>query len=511
MGTLKGRSIASAYKNILQSSTEITNSTLKKVENGAGIATSMRLSTTAAEFQKVGVGTSGVSPDGLFHVLGVSAGAVTASSSANQAVLENVGSCGLSILTGATGIGNIYFGDSNDNDVGQISYDHPTDSFNFSTNGRVSMTLDRSANLNVVGSISEGDERYRLEEFFDKLPSVEKALVTQTGSGTTAVTSNSKYVRLTTVSIDLGATDSVEFIFNNASITANSNVDVRVVKTSGAIVDNGTVVALAHGIGSGLCRIRLATNAVDISAMTFDLLIEVDPHVIPNQNFVLTGTNSVTDDSVQWSPSFAGVNIGTSNSDDDTCILFPRSSQDVEFGGGGDEPTAWTGVKFGTENKIEFKSALSTDSSIDNMGFWSGLKAASTGGYELDVDQAYFLYASDDTLGALTTNANLHFVYSVAGVDYVTDLGIAITANTTYRLRILFDDNRLASVYVNNVRYGLATTSVVGGSTQSITTQKSLALTDDVDLLPVVGVQTFTTATKSIQCHYIKLSRDLFE
>ena len=511
MATLKGKSLASKYKNILQTSSEVNSSTLKQVETGSGLATSMRLASDKVEFLKVGVGTGGSTPDGLLHLMTTSAGAVTAHSAADELVVENVGSCGMSMLSGASGLCSRYFGDVNDNDVGQIVYNHSTDSFNFHTNGSVSMTLDKSSNLNVVGSISEGDEKYRLEEFFDKLPSIEKATVTQTGGGTATVTADYKFTRITTDSIDLGATDSNKFLFNNGIITATSNVMAYLVDTSVNPAAGAMIGIYITNVVDGACTINIATNAVNIAAMTFDIFVEVDPHITPNQGFVLAGSSSVSDSSVEWSPTFAGVRIRAGASDDDNCILRPRTSADVEFGGGGEEPTAWTGVKFGTENKIEYKAAISTDSSITDVGFWSGLKLTNAGDITVDSNKAYFLYASDDSLGALTTNGNLHFVYSIAGTNYITDLGIAVAANTTYRLRILFDENRKISVYVNNVRYGLATTAVAGGSIQTVTTQKSLAMTDDIDLLPMTGVQALTASNKYIECHYMKLSRDLFE
>jgi len=91
--------------------------------------------------------------------------------------------------------------------------------------------------------------------------------------------------------------------------------------------------------------------------------------------------------------------------------------------------------------------------------------------YTTDTDQAFFLFCTDDEQGALTTNANLHFVYSTDAsgsvVDYVTDLGIAVAASTIYRLRIEIDSNRQVSVFVNDVQYGLVTSATAGGATQS--------------------------------------------
>lgn len=64
---------------------------------------------------------------------GLTAGNVN--SSADDLVIENNGNAGISIVTPATGIGNIMFGDPNDNDVGRIQYDHNTDNLSFSVDG----------------------------------------------------------------------------------------------------------------------------------------------------------------------------------------------------------------------------------------------------------------------------------------------------------------------------------------------------------------------------------------
>jgi len=49
-------------------------------------------------------------------------------------VIENSADAGLSILSGTTAIGKINFGDSGDNDVGSIGYDHDVNEMAFNTN-----------------------------------------------------------------------------------------------------------------------------------------------------------------------------------------------------------------------------------------------------------------------------------------------------------------------------------------------------------------------------------------
>jgi len=517
MSSLKGKSIATTYKRLLQSSTEISNTTLKNIESGSGNPVAMKLSTDRAEFPKVGIGTNGSTPDGLLHVISTSAGTVTANSLADEGVFESSGSSGLSILSGASFSGNLYFGDVNDNDAGRISYDHSSDSFSFSTNGNVAMTLDRSSNLVVNGTVSQSDDRFELIETFEKVPSLggQDAAVLQASSATTAVTFNAKYGIITMQAVDLAATDTVEFTFNNDHIFSGSSQVLVSLHDGGTIADNAMVNVLAHDVANGSCKIRLGTNGTDIASQVFKIFFIIDPYITPNQNFTLGGTDS---GGVQVSShtgrdaSFAGIKLVTGTTDNDYTVLTPRDGE-AEMPGSFDS-SAWSSVGFGTENKTEFSCAISTNVTIADTSFYAGLKLTEVGLYTTDANQAYFLYASDDDQGTLTTNGNLHFVYSVGGTDYVTDLGIAVAINTVYRLRISIDENRKVSVFVNNIQYGLTSTNTgttAGGVTESTSTTRSSALTDDIDLLSFIGVQTHTTASKGIQVAYIKMSRDLYE
>jgi len=514
MADLKGRSIASSYKNLLQSSAEVTNTNLKNIENGAGNILGMKISTDKVEFLKVGVGTNSSEPDGLLHIMSTSAGTVTASSLADEAVLESSGSSGLSILSGLSSTGNVYFGDANDNDAGRISYDHSSDSFSFTTNGSTAMTLDRNSNLRVNGTVSQSEDRYRLEEYFHQLPykDIQSTIETQSSSATTTVTSHTKHVRITTYANDLAANQSQEFQLTNNMIHDKSHVLAVLVDTSATITTHAMVNVMAHDIGDGNCKIRISNGGVDIDSMTFTIQVTVDPHIDANAHWSLSGINSRGSYVRYNGTTLAGANFFTGGADDDQIILYPKIAS---LGTGTDlvNVSPWRNINFHSQYQTELNVAVITNSNITNQAIWAGMKInVSTGVYATDVDQAYFLYATDDDLGALTTNGNLHFVYSIGGVDYITDLGVTVTADTVYRLRIAFDENRKISVFVNNIQYGLTstpTTTTAGGVTESVSTAKSLAMTSGANLTPVVGLQTLEAVTKYFRVAFIKISRTL--
>lgn len=223
--------------------------------------------------------------------------------------------------------------------------------------------------------------------------------------------------------------------------------------------------------------------------------------MLANPDFEVLGTNASSDD-ISFSSTIAGIQLETDGADNDQVIVLPHLDSNQ---------TAWTGIKWGTENHVEWECAIRTGSSIADTSFWAGLKLTNAPAYATDNDQAYFLYASDDDHGALTTNANLHFIYSIGGTDYISDLGIAVAADTNYRLRISIDSSRQVTVFVNGTQYNLTSATTAGGVAVTAGNTRSTALTDDVDLIPYIGVQAHAAAAKSINVCYEKISRILFE
>ena len=227
-------------------------------------------------------------------------------------------------------------------------------------------------------------------------------------------------------------------------------------------------------------------------------------NVTSSVHFEALGTNASTDD-ITFSSTIAGLQLQTDGSDNDSVIILPRIAPA--------NITAWSGCKWGTENQVQFETLVRTDASIADMCFYAGLKLTNTEVYATDANQAYFLYDTSDDSGALTTNGNLHFVVSIGGTDFVTDLGITIAAATNYRLGISIDSARKVSAYVNGVQYSLSQAGTAGGATVSPAKgeQKSLALTDDIDLIPYVGVKARGGAAKTLHLSYEKISRIIFE
>jgi hypothetical protein len=118
------------------------------------ITTSDMNQTTDYVFGGVVVGSGITSPDGELHIHVASAGSVSASGDADELVLENSSTTGLTIFSGTSGVGNLFFGDSGDNDIGKISYSHSSNALTFTTNTSTALVLSSSQQATFSGLVT---------------------------------------------------------------------------------------------------------------------------------------------------------------------------------------------------------------------------------------------------------------------------------------------------------------------------------------------------------------------
>ena len=100
----------------------------------------------------VGIGTT--SPEGKLHVYSGDA-SIAPNGDGDEFVIENSGNAGMSILTGNTSNGAIFFGDAQDNNVGIIDYDHNINTMSFTTGASKAITINASQNVGI-GTTSPG-------------------------------------------------------------------------------------------------------------------------------------------------------------------------------------------------------------------------------------------------------------------------------------------------------------------------------------------------------------------
>jgi len=360
-----------------------------------------------------------------------------------------------------------------------------------------------ASNLVVTNGFVRNPERYYLEEFFDQLPVLDDSsltgdTITQGTSKSTTVILHRYIGKITMHNAALSAGAEVSFTVTNNKVKATNIILVNHISAGTA----GAYLVQANSVADGSFKITVSNVSGSGPSEAIVLKFMVLPSSI-NSNFRLLGTN-MTSLLCTYSSDRAGIKLTTAGGDNDQAILIPDLSN----------KTPWAGIKWGNENQVEWESAISV-ADIANVGIWAGLKLSNTPDFATDADQAYFAFDTDDSvIGSswTTTNANLHFIYSNTGTDYITNLGIAVAADTIYRLRISINKAREISIFVNEKQYSL--TQISGLTAQSIPSnenQKSAALKDNTYLIPYIGVQSTTAAADSLTIYYQKISRVLYE
>ena len=221
-----------------------------------------------------------------------------------------------------------------------------------------------------------------------------------------------------------------------------------------------------------------------------------------NRNWEALGTNMTTA-LCTFASTSAGVLATTAGSDQDQAILTPHLDTAA---------TAWAGTKWGTENETHFETSVMLPA-LDNQKVWAGLKLTNDQLVATDDDQVYFKFQTDATNSeAFTDFTTWHFVHSIGGTDFISQIPVTVAANTPYHLKITIDSDRKASIFVNGIQYNVTTTSgSTGGTAVTTGTTPSGALTDDVDLIPYVGIEAGAGAAEAVNCHYVCCSRNVYE
>ena len=457
MSSLTGQKIKDTYKSLIktEATTGFNSSTPTRIEDGDGVKSAVHLGKSSLHVSgSVAVNVSETSnPSANLHIIGTST---------KSMLVEN-----------SDGYDKFYIGDTNG------SY---------------------NVKLGDIDATSPGNNNYMCIEDNNNRSFFK---TTNFGINNTVPTSTLHVGNFSgTANFSLGS-DTSAFKVGKSGNTELLKVDTENEK----VVINGSLEMTGTGsFRKSTQRVELEEYFKKLPAVNATLVIDADAddaaalasYVRANKDFEVLGTD-VASATIRFNTGgYGGVDLVTHSSANDQVIVCPHTDANQ---------TMWNASHFLTQKQVVWEGAIQSGSSRADTSFWAGIKKTNDAAYATDSDQAYFLYSSDDTQGALTTNANLHFIYSVDGTDYITNLGVAVEADTVYRLRIEIDINRQVSVFVNDVQYGLVTSATVGGATQSVATTKSLAMTNGIPLFPFVGVETLTTAAKTIILFYERISR----
>ena len=137
-GSSANRFIGSAANNMFLGTT---------TADGIEFATNNNVRAVIDSSGNVGIGET--SPLGKLHIKEDDSGVSSVNSNFDQLVLEDDSHSGMTILSGTSGDGAIYFGDSGSNDIGQIKYKHSSNQLDLTTSGQIRLTIGSGGEVGI--------------------------------------------------------------------------------------------------------------------------------------------------------------------------------------------------------------------------------------------------------------------------------------------------------------------------------------------------------------------------
>jgi len=252
---------------------------------------------------------------------------------------------------------------------------------------------------------------------------------------------------------------------------------------------------------------RPGLNAVNIIDPDADSASDLAITQAANKNFETLGTNYTTA-LTTFATTSAGILMTTATADQDQAILLPHLD---------DDQSAWAKTLWGTENQVEWECSIQA-AQTDNEKIWAGLKETNDHPVATDDDKVYFKYQTDaDNSEAFSDYSYWHLVHSIGGTDYISQTPVTFAADTPYHLKIVIDSDRKMTYFINGIQYNVTTTAGSTGGTAVTAVQpgtaavKSAALTNDVNLIPYIGIENGDGAAAVLNVHYTAISRHVYE
>ena len=134
--------------NLLDANGDVKSANLDNVPAGGVAGISSNADATAITItsdEKIGIGET--SPLGQLHVKTADSGTSSAAANYDEIVIENSDHAGMSILTGTDKVGAVRFGDSGDNDIGGLIYNHADNSFTIKNNATNNLVIDANGHI----------------------------------------------------------------------------------------------------------------------------------------------------------------------------------------------------------------------------------------------------------------------------------------------------------------------------------------------------------------------------
>jgi hypothetical protein len=223
---------------------------------------------------------------------------------------------------------------------------------------------------------------------------------------------------------------------------------------------------------------------------------------LANRDFEVMGTNMTTELCI-FNTSDPGIVIQTNTVHQDQAIIAPHLEPNQ---------SSWTSTKWNPEKQLEWECAIHLPS-ITGIKIWAGLKQTFDQLLTEDDHQLFFKFQTDSVNSEVFKDfTKLHFIHSISGVHYVSELPITIDVDTVYNLRITIDSNKLARIFVNGIQYNI--THDIGSSPYGSTViNGDIPSTElsGLNLIPYIGIENGNSlgTSKLLNVYYQKMSRSL--
>lgn len=348
---------------------------------------------------------------GQLHVHTASAGSIQAVADADEAVFENSGAAGITILSGTSSTGMIAFGDSGDADIGKISYSHSTNGYTITANAATALQISSAGVVTTGGNVlSDTDSTDDLGSTSVRWANVYTDAIGDSGQALG--------VKATTLSFDAAST--IDTSGNNAlTLDAGSAVltlDGGTLESdattfsfdAAATIDTSGNNALTLDAGSAVLTLDGGTLESDATTFSFDAAATIDTS--GNNNLTLSaGTGTIV-------ATAGDVTIFDDNNNADTSL---------SIGTGTAEALVIQALN-GTSNKTleELRFTTKTASATGDHGKMSfyvdeaEIATIDDGGIDLASGKS-FTVAGSAVGGAALTGSTDNTVVTVSGADAI--------------------------------------------------------------------------------------------
>jgi len=234
--------------------------------------------------------------------------------------------------------------------------------------------------------------------------------------------------------------------------------------------DRLTVAPYRYSLFEGFKKLPQLSNTID-GAWSTEAVRNC------NTNFEILGSGA-SDLDVTFATTVGGIELQTDGGGTNAVIVLPHLDA---------SQSAWTGIKWGTENEVIWETAIRTGSAITTCDIHAGLKLTNVPAVSTDDDSVFFRYAGG-------TDTNWQALNSIATDDTAIDTGVAVAASTDYYFRIEIDAARIATYYINDKQVG-----------------SSSALTNDIDFIPYIGILESAASARTLNIAWQAISRIMGE